>query len=104
MITSNGHILDDSAARLGRLEPVPADERGDKDALWRRLRRDGYLYLSGHLDADVVRDFRRHYFETLAPTGLVAANGIAEGVDAGGAIDLALTRRLLFDDIVRGDE
>ncbi|PCE15689.1 phytanoyl-CoA dioxygenase [Microbacterium sp. SZ1] len=104
MITSNGYTLDASPARLGRLKAVPADGRGGRDALWQRLRRDGYLYLSRHLDAGLLEDFRRYYFETLAPTGLVSADGIREGIDAGGAVDPALMRRLLFDDIVPGDK
>ncbi|MCM3778501.1 phytanoyl-CoA dioxygenase family protein [Microbacterium hydrocarbonoxydans] len=103
MITSNGYTLDESPARLGRLDVVPAGERGDREALWQRLRRDGYLFLSQHLDAGLVEDFRRYYFETLAPTGLVDADGAHDGVDAGGPVDPALTRRLLFDDIVPGD-
>lgn len=103
MITSNGYILDESPGRLGRLDAVPVGERRDRDALWQRLRRDGYLYLPQHLDADLVEGFRRYYFETLAPTGLVDVDGIHEGVDAGGPVDAALTRRLLFDEIVPGD-
>ena len=103
MITSNGYILDESPGRLGRLDAVPVGERRDRDALWQRLRRDGYLYLTRHLDTDLVEGFRRYYFETLATTGLVDVDGIHEGVDAGGPVDAALTRRLLFDEIVPGD-
>jgi hypothetical protein len=103
MITSNGYVLDESPARLGRLEPVPADVRDDKAAMWERLRRDGYLYLSDHLDAEVVRDFRAYYFAKLAPTGLVAPEGASDGIDSSGDVDLALTRRVLFDDVVPGD-
>ena len=103
MITSNGYVLDESPDRLGRLEPVPGALRDDKDALWERLRRDGYLYLSDHLDADLVRDFRAFYFGKLAPTGLVAPDATRDGIDSGGEIDLSLTRRVLFDDVVPGD-
>ena len=78
--------------------------RGDRHALWARLRRDGYLYLTDHLDPELVDEFRRYYFEALAPTGLVADGGAADGIDSGSAIDRGLMRRILFDDIVPGDE
>lgn len=103
MITSNGHVLDERPERLGRIEPVPASLRTDREALWDRLRRDGYLYLSDHLDSALVRDFRSYYFSKLASTGLVDSAGADEGIDAGADVDLALTRRVLFDDVVPGD-
>ncbi|GAB3393305.1 phytanoyl-CoA dioxygenase family protein [Humibacter soli] len=104
MLTSNGYVLDESPRRLGRLEPTPRDVRNDKDALWRRLRRDGYLYLTGLLDPAVVCDFRAYYFGKLAVTGLVSPEGISEGIDSGGEVDRALVRRALFDEIVPGDQ
>ena len=103
MITSNGYVLDERPERLGRLEAVPTALRDDKDALWERLRRDGYLYLSDHLDPELVRDFRAYYFGKLAPTGLVQPGGDRDGIDSSGDVDLALTRRVLFDDVVPGD-
>lgn len=103
MITSNGHVLDESPERLGRLEPVPMSLRRDRAALWQRLRRDGYLYLRGHLDPALVQDFRSYYFGTLAPTGLVTPEDADQGIDTGSELDLALTRRVLFDDIVPGE-
>ncbi|WP_407358976.1 phytanoyl-CoA dioxygenase family protein [Microbacterium sp. LTA6] len=104
MITSNGYVLDERPERLGRLEAVPASLRDDRDALWERIRRDGYLYLSGHLDPALVNDFRNYYFGELEPTGLVAPSGVAEGIDADGEIDRGLTRSTLFDEIVPGDQ
>lgn len=103
MITSNGYVLDERPERLGRLEAVPLALRDDKDALWERLRSDGYLYLSDHLDAELVRDFRAYYFGKLAPTGLVQPDSAREGIDSSEDVDLALTRRVLFDDVVPGD-
>jgi hypothetical protein len=103
MITSNGYALDERPERLGRLEPVPMNLRTDKAALWDRMRRDGYLYLTQHLDPQVVRDFRAYYFDALAPTGLIAEGGAAEGIDSGGEVDRALTRSILFDDVVPGE-
>jgi hypothetical protein len=98
MLTSNGYALDEDRRRLGSLEPVPSADAGDREVLWARLRRDGYLYLPGHLDPDVVNGFRSKYFGELQPTGLIAYGGI----DSGGEIDRGLTRRVLYDDIVPG--
>ncbi|NGN68110.1 phytanoyl-CoA dioxygenase family protein [Streptomyces sp. A7024] len=67
MLTSNGHVLDTSPDRLGRLDPVPDAERHDRDALWRRLRADGYLWLRGALDPGAVRGFREFYFAHVDP-------------------------------------
>ncbi|MFC0674974.1 phytanoyl-CoA dioxygenase family protein [Brachybacterium hainanense] len=107
-LTSNGYTLDDRPHRLGALDPVPDAERGDRGALWRRLRRDGYLFLPGHLEPQVVQDFRRFYFARLRGTGVVAEPSIpAEGepgVAGGGEIDRALLRRRLFDEIVPSPE
>ena len=105
MLTSNGYVLDESPARLARLEPVPASERDDRDALWSRLRRDGYLYLTDHLDPAEVTAFRRHYFAALAPTGLVApGTDPVDGITGGGDVDPAAYRRTLFDELVPGAE
>lgn len=104
MITSNGYVLDESPSRLGALEPVPDTERSDRDALWGRLRRDGYLYLTGHLDPQLVTDFREYYFRSLDGSGLTAAGTEPRvGVDSGGEIDRGLIRERLFGDIVPGE-
>ncbi|MCB8808894.1 hypothetical protein LJD48_28525, partial [Escherichia coli] len=55
---------------MGNLAPVQSNETGDAEALWRRLRSDGYLYLKGFLPVHDVLDFRSYYFEALAETGL----------------------------------
>lgn len=85
VLTSNGYVLDESSRRLGHLEPVPLGERHDRDTLWRRLRRDGYLWLRGVLDAATVDDFRAFYFGKVS--------GIAEA-------DRARMRAVLFGEIV----
>jgi hypothetical protein len=104
MITSNGYVLDESPARLGRLEPVPHSERDDREALWERLRSDGYLYLSGHLSPDVVNGFREYYFGALAETGLTALGSDPRaGIGAQGQVDRAMTREILFGEIVPGE-
>ncbi|WP_223692490.1 phytanoyl-CoA dioxygenase family protein [Leifsonia poae] len=104
MFTSNGYRLDESPARFGMLDPVPDSDRDDRDALWARLRRDGYLYLPGHLAPELVEAFRAHYFAALAGTGLVRAGtdpGLGLGAD--GEVDRAELRRVLFDEIVPGE-
>ena len=105
MLTSNGYVLDDDPTRLARLEPVPMEERDDREALWTRLRRDGYLYLTGHLDPAEVLAFRRYYFQTLTPTGLVAdGSDPVDGIAAEGDLDRGSYRRILFDEVVPGAE
>lgn len=105
MLTSNGYVLDESASRLGELDPVPAGERGDRDRLWDRLRRDGYLFLRGALDPDVVRAFRRYYFESLAASGLTRpGTRPEEGIAAEEPIDQAAFRHTLFREVVPGPE
>ncbi len=71
VLSSNGYVLDESPRRLGRLDPVPSGIRADHDALWQRMRRDGYLYLPGLLDPADVKAFRSFYFDALVGTGLV---------------------------------
>ncbi len=103
MYTSNGHVLDESPRRLGRLEPVPDHERLDRDALWARLTRDGYLYLTGHLDRQRVLEFRAYYFSMLAGSGLlVDGTEPADGIGADGPLDNELIRHRLFREILPG--
>ena len=105
MLTSNGYVLDESERRLGRLEPVPAEERHDKDALWGRLRRDGYLYLKGQLSLDLVNGFRSYYFAALANANVTRpGTDPSLGISADGPIDRAEMRRALFDTVVPGPE
>lgn len=101
MVTSNGYRLDPSPARLGELRPVPDAQRHDRDALWQRLRRDGYLYLPGALDRDEVLAFRRYYFAALAGTGLVrTGTDPVTGLTGDGPVDRAALRHVLFGRIV----
>ncbi len=103
VLTSNGHVLDERPHRLGELVAVPDAERGDRDALWARLREHGYLFLPGFLDPDDVRAFRAHYFTALAGVGLLdPARAPVEGVDGGGTVDLAAMRHALFTEVVPG--
>jgi hypothetical protein len=104
-LTSNGYPLDTGVDRWGWLQPVPEAERSDRAALWRRLQRDGYLYLPGLLDPEVVRGFRRYYFATLRDAGLTAAGEPDEvGRDSGEPVDRAVLRSRLFRTVVPGPE
>lgn len=90
---------------MGALEPAGQLELKDKDALWNRLRRDGYLYIKGMLPKSDVEDFRRHYFATLAPTGLTApGSDPALGLAGPAPADRQTLREALYGDIVPGEE
>lgn len=105
MLTSNDYVLDEAPHRMGRLQAVPDEDRADKEALWRRLRRDGYLYLKGFLPSEYAEAFRRYYFSILSTTGLIA-NGTDPklGIAGGGPIDRAALRGSLYGAIVPGQE
>lgn len=106
MYQSNGYVLDESPHRLGRLEPVSDAERHDRTALRRRLDDDGYLFIRGALDPDVVLDFRRYYFDALAGTGLTGdardSHGALGVSSRTGEVDREELRRRLFREIVPG--
>ncbi len=87
VLTSNGYVLDKSPRRLGELSVVPTQDRCDLQRLGDRLRRDGYLFLTGLLDPEAVQRFRQYYF------GLTGA-----------VTDRAAYRKVLFDQIVPGPE
>lgn len=102
VLTSNGYRLDPH--RWGDLKPVPDSERSDREALWARLRRDGYLYLPAMLDRDEVLEFRRYYFTTLRAAGLTDPSDPGLGRDSGSDIDRQALRTALFKTVVPGPE
>jgi hypothetical protein len=107
MYTSNGFELSEAPNRLGTLEPVPAALRDDRDALRERLERDGYLFLRGALDRQLVLDFRRYYFDALAGTGVSGTEPDEHGAlgrTTDEPLDQAAFRHKLFRDIVPGPE
>ncbi|MGW8887450.1 phytanoyl-CoA dioxygenase family protein [Streptomyces sp. NPDC055749] len=103
-LTSNGYRLDHR--RVGRLEPVPDAELRDPGLLRERLARDGCLYLPGFFDRAVIEGFRRHYFATLADSGLIRpGSDPGEGLaGAAGDLDRGRLRSLLFQRIVPGPQ
>jgi ectoine hydroxylase-related dioxygenase (phytanoyl-CoA dioxygenase family) len=105
MLTSNGYELNESPSRLGTLQEVPDRDRQDREALWARLRRDGYLLLRQILDPDEVLAFRRYYFEQTQDSGLVDQNSDPVlGIASDGPVDLAALRHVLFSRVVPGEE
>jgi ectoine hydroxylase-related dioxygenase (phytanoyl-CoA dioxygenase family) len=106
VLTSNGYRLNTDPRRLGRLQPVPTAERDDREALRARLDRDGYLFLPGFFDPEMVLRFRAHYFAALAPSGLTrAGSDPVEGAAADPAdLDRATFRHILFKQVVPGAE
>lgn len=97
VLTSNGYVLSETPDRLGSLEEVPDAELGSREALWRRLEREGYLYLPGFLDPQTVDGFRRYFFDKMAPAGLEEVPGTSD-------FDRAKYRHILFREIVPGKE
>ncbi|MEV6282670.1 phytanoyl-CoA dioxygenase family protein [Kribbella sp. NPDC051770] len=93
MLTSNGYELDER--RLGRLVPVPENERADREALRARLWRDGYLFLSGLLTPEVSDDFRKYYF---------ARTKVADGEGRPQSVEREQLREVLFKEVVPGPE
>lgn len=68
-LRANGHVLDMSPKRLGRL--TPSDPGEGSARLRPRLDADGYLWLKGLLPRDTVLEFRRRVFSAFADTGLI---------------------------------
>lgn len=92
-----------TANRLGWLEPVPEAMRQDRQALWDRLNRDGYLFIRQAIDPQIVLEFRRYYFTALAPSGLTkSGSNPLDGVAAETDCDQAAAREVLFGHIVPG--
>jgi ectoine hydroxylase-related dioxygenase (phytanoyl-CoA dioxygenase family) len=66
-LVSNGHTLEMTAERLGWLEPSAASLPIKQ--LQETYRQQGYLWLKGFFDRDVVLNFRNYFFETLFARG-----------------------------------
>lgn len=85
-LVSNGVSLSMTPERLGWL--VPSDPGQPMEVLREQYARQGYIWLRGLLDRDVVLAFRAHYFSAMAGTGLIApGSDPAEGLFAGGGAD-----------------
>ena len=95
-LVSNGYTLSNEPHRLGYL--VPTDPRLPMEELREQYRDQGYLWLKGLLDRDTVLAFRRRFFESMRPTGMVAAGSDgAEGLFFGTQPDRSLHDKLLME-------
>ena len=75
-----GRLLGVGLDSLGLLHPS-ADVVDDRQELWRRMDRDGYLYLPGLLNKEDVLDARRVIMERLAASGVLEpGRPIIEGI------------------------
>jgi ectoine hydroxylase-related dioxygenase (phytanoyl-CoA dioxygenase family) len=63
-LISNGITLDMTAERLGWLEPTDASL--PLEQLREIYHRNGYLWLKGFFEQNVILDFRQYFFETLS--------------------------------------
>src|SRR5919108_2235704 len=70
VLTSSGKELDTSPERFGELRSS-AHLAGDMEALRERMREDGYVYLPGYLDRDLVIEARGVITERLAAAGFL---------------------------------
>ena len=68
-IFASGSQLDLRPERFGKLQP--SSPREPRDALRNKFTANGYLYLKGLLDPQVVNSFRGWVFENLAQSGLL---------------------------------
>ncbi len=80
-----GRSLGAGADSVGLLRPSDATVE-DRQELWRRMDRDGYLYLPGLLNADDVLEARREILQRLAMSGLLEPGyPVMEGIARAGA-------------------
>lgn len=101
MLTSNGYVLDERSDRLGRLAETPRSERDDREALWGRLRSQGYLLLRDQIPREQVLAFRDFYFSSLAATGLLSDEAHPrDGIAGTGTVDAQALRHIMFQEIV----
>ncbi|MFO7634760.1 MAG: phytanoyl-CoA dioxygenase family protein [Caldilinea sp.] len=95
-LTSNGFTLSDGPDRLGWL--TPTDPRKPMAALREQYRDQGYLWLKGVLDREEILSFRRHFFQSMAASGLLADDTDAvDGIASGEPANQDLYNKLLME-------
>ncbi len=62
-LVSNGYTLEMTLERLGWLEPTSANLPVEQ--LRGKFRQNGYLWLKGFFDRDVILDFRQFFFDSI---------------------------------------
>lgn len=93
VLVSNDYALFAAPTHLGWLKP--SDPAEALSVLRERYLADGYIWLKGFLDRDMVLDFRRRYFEAMIPAGLIAeGSDPMDGIFSGGDVNRAAVRRL----------
>lgn len=81
-LNSNDHTLSAAPERLGQLEPT--DPATPMSTLKEQYREQGYLWLKGFFERGEILDFRRHFFEAFAKTGLLqTGSDPAQGIYGG---------------------
>ncbi len=95
-LISNGYVLSDAPARLGRL--TPTDAALPVRDLWEIYRAQGYVWLKGALDRAAVLAFRRRFFAGFEDMGLLMP-GVdpVEGIYAGAGENKDLVTKKLFE-------
>jgi ectoine hydroxylase-related dioxygenase (phytanoyl-CoA dioxygenase family) len=66
-LISNGYTLDMRPERLGWLEPTGANL--PMEQLREKFRQNGYLWLKGFFERDVILNFRDYFFEAISVRG-----------------------------------
>ena len=69
-LLARGHELDLGAGSFGFLSPS-MDALGDPEELNRRLQEEGYLYMPGFFDEEIIRHARRSLTDRLSAQGLL---------------------------------
>ncbi len=62
-LVSNGYTLEMTPARLGWLEPT--DPNLPLEQLREKYRQNGYIWLKGFFDRDIILNFRSYFFDTI---------------------------------------
>lgn len=94
-LVSNQFVLSKKPERLGWL--TPSDPTKPKTELWEQFNAQGYLWLKGILDRQVVLDFRRRFFQAFAAANLIeTGSDPVEGIYSGSE-DKGLARRLMIE-------
>jgi len=95
-LTSNGHTLSTAPNRLGWLEPTSPELSIER--LREQFRAQGYLWLKGFLDSEVVLDLRRHFFEPLRNSGFLAqGSDPVEGIFSGKPLAPDVAQRISIE-------
>jgi ectoine hydroxylase-related dioxygenase (phytanoyl-CoA dioxygenase family) len=92
-LVSNGYTLSSLPERLGWLKPSDPDTA--PSVLREQLESEGYIWLKGIFEKDLVLDLRRRYFSAFANTNLLApGSDLVEGIYSGEPYDKQAVSRI----------